>query len=95
MGNECVGDAWTWQLPSGETKKYTVLKFDKFKDKDKERPSVIIRDTVPAPSAIGADVEIVTTHTYAKGIGEVARSINLEKKGGGKSLVGEMKLVDE
>jgi serine/threonine protein kinase len=81
------GDTWKAQLPNGDFRTYTVVKFDRYKD----HPTVVIQDSVP----YAADAEIVTVRTYAKGIGEVARTVNLEKKGAGKQLLAEMKLVDE
>jgi hypothetical protein len=81
------GDTWKSQLPNGDIRTYTVVKFDHYKD----HPTVVIQDSAP----YAADVEIVTSRTYAKGIGEVARTVNLEKKGMGKQLLAEMKLVDE
>jgi serine/threonine protein kinase len=83
------GDTWKSQMPNGDMKIYKVVKFDRYK----EHPSVVIQDSVP----YGDDAEIVTVRTYAKGIGEVARTVNLETKGkaAGKQLLAEMKLVDE
>jgi serine/threonine protein kinase len=82
-----VGDTWKWQLPSGDFKTYTVVKFDQYKGE----PSVVIRDS----AAFSPDTEIVGLHTYVKGKGEVSRSVSLEKKGAAKQLLGEMKFVDE
>jgi serine/threonine protein kinase len=80
------GKTWKWQLPNGESKTYTVEKFQVYKGK----PAVVIRDAV----AIPPDGEMVARSTFVKGIGQVSRAVYLEKKGAKPQLVNEVKLVE-
>ena len=60
------GDTWEWKHPtSGDKKSFTLVKLGK----DKDREIAIIREVFPVKGGEGA-----ITHTYAKGIGEIARS---------------------
>ena len=80
------GDTWKWQLPNGDSKTYRVEKFQDYKGK----PAVVIRDSVALPP----DGEMVTRSTFVKGVGQVSRSVYLEKKGAKPQLVNEVKLVE-
>jgi hypothetical protein len=87
-----VGDSWEWAPPNSNVKrKYSIVKFDQYKGK----PAVVIRDSIPGTAPLPKDCEVVTSHTFVQGIGEVARTRVVEKKGERPLLLGEVKLVEE
>lgn len=88
------GDTWKWHFPNGDTKTYTIVKYDKYKN----LPAVVVKDTMPGQDfqpPLPEDTRVVTIHTYVKGMGEVARSVNVEKKDAKPLLVSEWKLVED
>jgi serine/threonine protein kinase len=84
-----VNESWEWKMPTGATKKFTVVKFEPREGKQ----AVIVKSAVPIP--VPPDSEVVTEHIFAKGVGEIQRSTVRQTKGQPAVTMLEMKLVDE
>ena len=66
-------DTWNLKLPDGDQRTYTVVAFSNWGE---GKPAVTIRSSQPYTIA-GTGSQLVSTHVYAKGIGEVERTINI------------------
>jgi len=73
-----TGDSWPFQLPNGDTRSYTVEKFEKVNNRD----TYTIREVQPVPGGEG-----VTIHTYVRGVGETTRKQTFIPKSAGSAPV--------
>ena len=79
------GDTWVYPLPGGDEKTYEVIAFSPWGD---NVPSVTVRARQPFVAG-GSGAEQVTTYVYAKGIGEVERTVKVvikDKDGAAKDI---------
>ena len=69
-------DTWTFKLADGDQRTYTVVAFSSWGE---GKPAVTVRSVQPYTIA-GAGSQLVSTHVFAKEIGEVERTINIVVK---------------
>jgi hypothetical protein len=80
-----AGDSWSWDLPGGGTKKYTLVRFDTHKG----RPAVLVRAVLE-----NAGSQMVVDHGLVKGVGEVERTTSI-MQGMASAVVGQSRLVED
>jgi hypothetical protein len=79
------GDAWNWTLPSGQTKRYDIVKFTRHKG----RAAVVVRSVLETPQG-----ETITLSTYVRNVGEVERTVAV-KTPAGTAVVGQTLLLEK
>ena len=60
-----AGDSWQVPAPVGDPRTITIDRFDKHKNRD----AVVVKEVLPTPAG-----DVVTSHTFVRGVGEVTRS---------------------